>query len=213
MADQRFNFNEFFNQFKLFDFLGRILADPDADPDILVEAVGLAGNVAADSRASAQLTEMITPSLIALALEERADPDLTVMLLYCFHNLVHHKATRMLVLSDSRLIALFLHLLDSAFSKIRLGAQKVIDTIADVSEQWGQEIRQRRFAEFNREWILQAQEGVVFEDEYDEDEDHYGTSLELVMQEAHRAEFDDELSSDSNSTPDAWEGGNLEGEW
>ena len=40
MADQRFNFNEFFNQFKLFDFLGRILADPDADPDILVEVGG-----------------------------------------------------------------------------------------------------------------------------------------------------------------------------
>jgi len=148
--------------------------------DVLLELVVLSGELAASEPCARLLLQSgvvlggkssgSSPggarTLYSLMTERQDDDEFVLQLLYAFYRLLQVPAPRDALLHQTEIVLYLLDLFHDQNGAIRLWASKCLDAVAEADEDWAAQIRQRKFAMHNHEWLE-----VVDEDEAEEYQD------------------------------------------
>ena len=105
-------------------------------------------------------------ALYSIITEKQEDDEIVLQLLFAFYRLLLVEAARLVLLEHTQIVVYALDLLLDSSKAVREMASRVLDAVAESDERWDVQIRQRRFATHNREWLE-----IVDEDEAEEYED------------------------------------------
>eukprot|EP00752_Nemacystus_decipiens_P011829 g10495.t1 len=152
------------SNYALAPFLTKLLVPGMAQNDVILEVVILAGVLAQDPQAAALLAgSRLISALHDLWSDKSGDTEITLQLLLTLWWLLHTKESREEVLYSTGALTEMLDALDSRHPPTRAMATACMDIVLefDRSEdgrlgQMGEQVRRRRFAAHNREWLHAA---------------------------------------------------------
>eukprot|EP00903_Cladosiphon_okamuranus_P009154 g8747.t1 len=152
------------SNYALAPFLTKLLVPGMAQNDVVLEVVILAGVMAQDPQAAALLAgSRLISALHDLWSDKSGDTEITLQLLLTLWWLLHTKESREEVLYSTGSLTEMLDALDSRHPPTRSMATACMDIVLefDRSEdgrlgRMGEQVRRRRFAAHNREWLHAA---------------------------------------------------------
>ncbi|CAM9329038.1 unnamed protein product [Ectocarpus sp. 4 AP-2014] len=152
------------SNYALAPFLTKLLVPGMAQNDIILEVVILAGVMAQDPQAAALLAgSRLISALHDLWSDKSGDTEITLQLLLTLWWLLHTKESREEVLYSTGALTEMLDALDSRHPPTRAMATACMDIVLEFDRsddgrlgQMGEQVRRRRFAAHNREWLHAA---------------------------------------------------------
>lgn len=95
-------------------------------------------------------------------------------IIFAFHKMLFYEPTRNIVLNEMSVVNYVMELMHDKNPRIRKMADGVLSVVQEFDQEWREEIKYRRFRQFNQEW-LELMENFGEDDyelESDEDEGH-----------------------------------------
>jgi len=179
--------------FHLVNFIPKQLVPGMTQNDVVLEIVILVGVLCSDDKAADMLaTSNTIQSLNQVWRESGEDAEITLQLLYTFHQLLQYEATQEVILyeAEERPINNMLQALGSRHNETQHMADRCLDLVLEFDRdeegklgELGQMVRKNRFEAYNREW-LEAMEQEEFQREHD---------LEGSYKYPENGEFDDSI--------------------
>jgi len=177
-------------RFGIVEFIQRQLVAGFAEDDLLLEVVILASEVAANDECATHMLRAgvvfiddehdsrAVSSLYSLLTEKMEDDEFVLQLLIAFYRLLQADEPREALLQHTQIVIYLLDLLLDNNKEIKRVADLALDAVAEADEQWASQIRERKFALHNQQWLE-----LVDEDEAEEYQD--ALALNNAMQSLH----------------------------
>uniref|UniRef100_A0A8D3EEU7 Kinesin-associated protein 3a n=1 Tax=Scophthalmus maximus TaxID=52904 RepID=A0A8D3EEU7_SCOMX len=125
-----------------------------AEDDLILEVVILIGTVSISDSCAAMLAQSgIIPALIELLNAQQQDDEFVCQIVYVFYQMVFHKATRDVIVTDTQAPAYIIDLMHDKNAKIRKVCDDTLDIIAEYDEEWGRKIQTEKFRWYNGQWL------------------------------------------------------------
>ena len=159
----------------LLDFIQRHLVVGYAEDDIVLECIMLVGTVTASEKAARLVSNTLIIKLLnTLISEKQEDDEMVMQIMYTFHKMLYFKATRKIILDETRAVNYLLDLLPDKNPRLRKMADSVLSVVQEYDEEWREEIKLKRFQLHNEEWLSlmeQAELGEEWEESSEEEAD------------------------------------------
>jgi len=166
------DYDRLFRQFGLVDWVKGKLASGSCEDDLLLEVVVLAGTACADEPCALLLAEAgLLPVLVDLLNAKQEDDEMVLQIIYIFHRLTAHPATRELVIRDAHAPAYLVDLLHDKNAPIRRVCDATLDMVAESDPEWSTRIRLEKFRWHNKQWLdmVASQGGAADNNSYGDD--------------------------------------------
>ncbi|XP_047192659.1 kinesin-associated protein 3-like isoform X1 [Scophthalmus maximus] len=141
-------------KYDLVPYLKDRLRPGSAEDDLILEVVILIGTVSISDSCAAMLAQSgIIPALIELLNAQQQDDEFVCQIVYVFYQMVFHKATRDVIVTDTQAPAYIIDLMHDKNAKIRKVCDDTLDIIAEYDEEWGRKIQTEKFRWYNGQWL------------------------------------------------------------
>lgn len=149
------------------DFLpflqSRLSPDAGTEDDLLLEVVLMIGTVSTDNSCAAILSQSgLVPALIHLLSARHSDDEFVCQILYVFYQMVFHKETRDLLITDPKTSTFLINLMHDTNPEICRVCDSTLDIIADHDETWLKKVQLERFRRHNGQWLEMVQNQDLF---------------------------------------------------
>ncbi|XP_037073717.1 kinesin-associated protein 3-like, partial [Pollicipes pollicipes] len=148
------DFDRLFRQFSLVGWIKTKLESGTCEDDLLLEVVVLMGTACADEACALLLADagLLTP-LVDLLNAKQEDDEMVLQIIYVFHQLTSHGATRDRIVQDTHAPAYLVDLLHDKNAQIRRVCDATLDMIAESDSEWATRIRLEKFRWHNSQWL------------------------------------------------------------
>lgn len=157
------------------DFLDKQLTDGICEEDIILSTVMLISNLCEGRQCATLLSRKLFKPILVLFIEKIEDPEVTIQLLYCIYRFIAHRLCVEDILEDGEVLMRLLLLIESPFEPIRKMNDDVLNILREYNDiELLENIKERKFYEYNKEWLLSTEE--------------YGAHMQPYMLDAYEDE-------------------------
>ena len=172
------------DKYNLVEFLARFLVPGFTADDVLLEVIICFGQLASHPQCAPRLSQSrVLQALYSIITDKQEDDEIVLQILFCFFHLLQASEPRFALLQQTQLVVYLLDLLMDKNEGVRKTADLCLDVVMELDETWAPQIRQRKFAMHNKEWLE-----VVDEDEAEEYQD--AVALNNAMASLHNQPLD-----------------------
>nr|XP_032814441.1 kinesin-associated protein 3 isoform X1 [Petromyzon marinus] len=142
-------------EYQLLPFLHeKLRPGGSAEDDMVLEAVILTGTLATDDACATLLAKAgIVPLLIDLLNAKQEDDEMVCQIIYVFHQMIFHQATRDVIVKETQAPAYLIDLMHDKNAEIRKVCDSTLDIIAEYDESWARKIQSEKFRWHNSQWL------------------------------------------------------------
>ncbi|GAB4815647.1 hypothetical protein N2152v2_002693 [Parachlorella kessleri] len=137
----------------LHEVLGRHATAAATPDDVLLEVVMATGVLCTDATAALLVEAGLVDALYGMMLQRMEDEEFVLQTAATSHALLSAAASRAALLGHPEVVARFTELLQHANREVVRAADRALDAISDLSEEWEASIRRLKFEQHNREWL------------------------------------------------------------
>jgi kinesin-associated protein 3 len=141
-------------------FVEEYLAPGYAAPDIMLQAITLCGTMLHDKKLVNVITNNtdILQYLEQLLVERQEDDEVVLQTTFAIFRFLQFKESRVYITQKTSLVDYLMHLLSDTNNEIRKCAAKGLDIITEFDHAMAKDVREKKFATYNKQWIDKASE-------------------------------------------------------
>ena len=125
-----------------------------SDDDLVLEVVVLLGTCATDATAAMLICKSgLLSAMIELLKAKQEDDEMVLQVVYVFHLLCSHDATRDHILRETDAVAYLIDLMHDKNPQVQKVCDATLDLIAQIDEHWAARVQREKFQFHNAQWL------------------------------------------------------------
>ena len=153
LALPEFGYDTLIDEHDILGFLEKNLLPNNTDDDMLLEAIIFVGTICSEHTASRLVSSKIIQLLLMVLSGKKDDEEIVLQVAYTLYKLLLHQPTRDELLHKTEVLSWLVEILNDKNKEVRQTADKALDHIMDVNEEYCARIREMKFQSYNQEWI------------------------------------------------------------
>eukprot|EP00899_Mesostigma_viride_P023928 jgi/Mesvir1/471/Mv11346-RA.1 len=148
-----FGLEELITEFDLLRFMGDHLNGGVVEDDIVLEVVIFCGTLCNENLAAMIAEAGIVEKMYHLMSEKKEDDEMVLQITYAFSRFLMFEETREVLLRKTQVVYYFADLLQDKNPEVRKIADRALDFIIELDDEWALTIRKLKYELYNQEWL------------------------------------------------------------